>query len=311
MIQNILFLAGGLGNQLFQVAFAIDRYGLGNFKIDWSKRHPRNKDLDIPSIIEVIPFLEGHLLHKRHNSRSLSFMYRLSFSTFQKPHREKSLLKRLLKNPSHVLLKIYFGLRYRHRVSFTHDTNAQRSIESKSEVCIGYFQSSRFIDNLGIENFPVVFPSISDKGSELLSSIEEKKPVIVHVRLGDYINNPSIGILDESFYKKAFEISRQKVANPIWVFTDSEELVLDFIPNSLQKGIKIVESQDLSPGELLTCMTRGALYIISNSTLAWWAAFLRVNPEAPVLAPEKWFNSIVFSEDLLPEDWIKIPNDFR
>ena len=311
MIQNVLFLAGGLGNQLFQVAFAIDRYGLGNFKIDWSQRHPRSSNLEVPSIIQVIPSLEGYLVSRKHDTRLLSLMYRLSFATFQNSHREGVFFRGLFKCPSQIILKIYYGRRYRQRVSFIHDTNALHDLRAKSEVCVGYFQSSRFINNLGLENFPVVHPNLSQKGSDLLKLFDEINPVVVHVRLGDYINNPAMGILGCTYYEKAFEFVSQRVLNPMWVFTDSEEIVRGYLPNSYLERLEIVNSQDLSPGELLTCMRKGAFYVISNSTLAWWAAYLRDNSEAPVIGPEQWFNSVVYSEELLPQDWIRVANDFR
>jgi hypothetical protein len=47
-------------------------------------------------------------------------------------------------------------------------------------------------------------------------------------------------------------------------------------------------------------------YVISNSTFAWWAAFLRHNQEVPVYAPDPWFKMINDPKMLIPENWNKV-----
>ncbi|MBQ9487757.1 MAG: alpha-1,2-fucosyltransferase, partial [Selenomonadaceae bacterium] len=46
--------------------------------------------------------------------------------------------------------------------------------------------------------------------------------------------------------------------------------------------------------------------IISNSTFAWWGAWLNKNPDKKVFAPDTWFASNP-KIAIVPESWIKIP----
>ena len=48
--------------------------------------------------------------------------------------------------------------------------------------------------------------------------------------------------------------------------------------------------------------------IIANSSFSWWGAWLNENPEKIVIAPKKWLAQDNFSNDIIPENWIKIDN---
>ena len=48
-------------------------------------------------------------------------------------------------------------------------------------------------------------------------------------------------------------------------------------------------------------------FLIANSSLSWWAAWLSEDPKKMVVAPKKWFISNQFdSSDLIPPDWVRL-----
>ena len=47
--------------------------------------------------------------------------------------------------------------------------------------------------------------------------------------------------------------------------------------------------------------------IIMNSTFSWWSAWLNINPQKIVIAPQKWFADVsINSQDIIPDEWIKL-----
>jgi hypothetical protein len=307
---NIVFLAGGLGNQLFQIAFGIDRYGLGNFYVDWSQRDPRNIESLHPSVFEIIPALQDYKINRNHNSKWLYIFYKTMFSAF---HGSKRGSKFRIVFTGYLLsffTFLYFGARYRMWIRFVHDSNLVSQNKLKGELCAGYFQTSKYIENIGLVNFPINLDVSSLLGNQILERSKVVKPIVAHVRLGDYLNNSEIGVLNQGYYKNALDLILVENTNPIWVFTDSEDIVHNFLPNTHISDIEVIGSKKLEPSEVLSCMLHGSAYIISNSTLAWWAAYLRKDSQTTVVAPAIWFNLVPFDNTLLPSSWIKVFNKF-
>jgi hypothetical protein len=63
-----------------------------------------------------------------------------------------------------------------------------------------------------------------------------------------------------------------------------------------------------SIGEVFFKMTKMKSLVLSNSTFAWWGAYLNLNCKC-VIYPRDWYgpkNFDKFSEDLFPDDWIGI-----
>jgi len=123
----------------------------------------------------------------------------------------------------------------------------------------------------------------------------------IHVRKGDYVNLTKEYIqLDMSYYKKAMSM----------ISTDYYIIFSDDINwcKANFTGNNIIFSENKTPVEDLTLMSKCANNIIANSSFSWWGAYLNKLPSKIVIAPEKWFGPSLNHNtiDLLPENWIKI-----
>lgn len=119
---------------------------------------------------------------------------------------------------------------------------------------------------------------------ELSSEIARDKPLILHYRSGDYENLRKVyGELSSDYFKRAFDANPGD--RPVWVFTDAKDptSLLQKLP--IQSPRFVTSSMAITPIETLSLMARGSAFIGSNSTFSWWASVLGP-PERSVMLPD-------------------------
>lgn len=132
--------------------------------------------------------------------------------------------------------------------------------------------------------------------------------VSLHVRRGDYLNGGNINVYNNictpDYYKKAIDYILEKDPYAIfYVFSDDLEWV--------KKNLEITNCiyVDINKGkdswQDMYLMSKCQNNIIANSTFSWWAAWLNTNKEKIVICPSR-FSNIGLSKDLFPVEWIKI-----
>lgn len=179
---------------------------------------------------------------------------------------------------------------------------------------LGYFQTWRCVQ--AVENDSEVVLSIqnpSDWFIQVRVIAAREKPVVIHVRHGDYQRdeNAFIGILGPNYYKNAIrEVRTAGVSSPLWVFSnDVESAKRLLIPHISEDVSWIIAPDGTDPAEELALMQFGGAHIIANSTFSWWGAYLSRSTRI-VIAPKAWFKDQVEPLDLIPPDWRRIENDW-
>lgn len=172
----------------------------------------------------------------------------------------------------------------------------------------GYFQSAFYFEKtLPMTKFQLILKNPSAQYLKDSHAAAANPPIMLHVRRGDYMKNPQIGILAKRYYELAInKVEEQIGEREIWVFSDEIDLarkLINFLPNSRLRFVKTDDYR--SDSESLALMTKGVGLITSNSTFSYWAGVFSANAEI-IVAPNKWFRSQLDPEGLIPESWTRV-----
>lgn len=182
---------------------------------------------------------------------------------------------------------------------------------------VGYFQTHEYYNSLrqsGVSS-EVRLRSPSLWFNEQRLEVEETKPLIVHVRRGDYLHskNNGIGALSVEYFRESLLLVKSLgnfENSKTWVFSDDvSQVKADFEDAGLDIDRWIEPPANSDPAESIILMSLGAAIVISNSTFSWWAAALG-KPEV-VVAPSPWFRSMPEPEGLIPADWLRVESTWK
>ena len=302
-------LMGGLGNQLFQVAAGLkssldlDRKlvvddSFGNF------RKNKSGDADILGYQTNLYSTVGNKFGTRLLTRKmLGLLLRISFNSTSK---FKKLIARFLRLITSFLLSI----KLRHPVKIWSGYNLGFEVISKSicsQYLFGYFQTHKFAHDERIRTMLCSLSVSSDSIEKYRTISLVEKPLVVHIRLSDYLIETKFGILTRDYYNKALDIMFSQYSfKSIWVFSDEIDKAREFIPSKFFDYCRWINDGDEAAVETLEKMRLGRAYIIGNSTFSWWGAFLSHTQNAPIIAPSPWFVGIDDPNQLIPANWVKI-----
>lgn len=293
----ILFLGDGLGNQMFQYAFARTLqketnqnlyFSLKMFKNDLSNR---NYSLNNFNICKEIKILSSSV------DKFVFFLHRL----FNK--------MRILNG--HDISKAYIGKRLINAncedVYFFADISEKEI--SKNITVRGFFQNYRNFqkyEKLICQELKVkTEPSAENK--KMLEQITDCNSVCVHIRRGDYLNPEwsYLNICNYDYYKKAMDRVKEKVENPVfYIFSNTSEDIA-WIKENYDFSEYNVEYVDLNNPdyEELRLMYSCKHFIISNSTFSWWAQYLGEYEKKIVVAPSEWNREVEDCSGIYMPGW--------
>lgn len=281
-------LIGGLGNQMFQYAFAKTLL-----------RNGYEIKLDI-SAFETYHLHGGFGLD--HYDITIPIASKEDLAPFKINFLTK--LKRKLKIPNKKMLE-------EKTLCFQNDLLAP----SDGTYIHGYFQSEKYFKEIRadiIQDFMIKSPlspySESVKENILASSLSAS----VHIRRGDYVSNSQAnnihGTCPLAYYHQAIELLGSKSENiHFYVFSDDIEWVKQNL--KIYNAIYIDSKEKRIPHEDIYLMSLCQHNIIANSSFSWWGAWLNKNNDKIVIAPKNWFNSPAIqiqASDIIPENWIKL-----
>jgi hypothetical protein len=302
-----LVLAGGLGNQLFQIAcaksIAKDKevgviVNLLNPRLN-SHNLPEVSEFDLPKNFKLI-YLNRNLYLLRKFS---SLVLRISIK--QADSRSMSLLLWFLKQ----VLKLLFSIS---EISIsdiaTSDNVGYSKIETRSgTLLLGYFQSYLWSEKEDTFDFMkrISIPRKTFHSYHDYKALADKSdPIVVHIRLGDYLLEKNFGVPSESYYRDA--ISQFMEANQnrsIWLFSDNLNEAKVFLDPRYESRVRTFPELQNSTYKTFQVMKLGSDFVIANSTFSWWAAYLNTGQNPTIVCPKPWFRSQLEPKSIIPPTW--------
>lgn len=179
-----------------------------------------------------------------------------------------------------------------------YDGFAYQLIES-NHYLYGYWQSEKYFVEYKDEILDILENRerkeyISDKYKVL-----SENTISLHVRRGDYVRVLPNNVLPLEYYYKALEYLDYKNFYTL-IFSDDSDWCRENFKNL--KNILFVDENNF---DSMTMMSLCKNNIIANSTFSWWGAYLNLNKNKKIIAPEKWFSDKTY-KDIIPEGWIKL-----
>jgi len=179
----------------------------------------------------------------------------------------------------------------------------------------GYFQSEKYFYQSS-DQIKSLF-SVKNKYVRLFEEkystlLAQRKFAVVHVRRTDFaeFGNEELGVnltLPINYYKNFFS-SVDLQGYRIIVISDNFKDAKVFFAD-IKLPLEFLENPEILDFQL---MMHADLLCISNSSFAWWAAYLNNKPHKKVYSPKYWLGFKVkktFPQEVHLEDWIQIETD--
>ena len=289
----VVKLQGGLGNQMFQYAFAksLSLRKKESFLLDTNDfNYDQLRDFEL-AVFDLNAKVASNEIVVASKTKKLTFFSKLinkltSFSL----------------NPKSTIY-IEESLDYYPEVVF-----------AKANYYEGYWQTENYFIQFEKEirkDFNMKIKA-NDYYSSILQLAVDKESVSVHFRRGDFVNNTQTnefhGLCDIDYYKNAMSYFKNKLGK-VTFFMISDDI--EWVKNQFkfENDIIFIENFKGKDYEDMRLMSQCKHNIIANSSFSWWGAWLNNNPAKIVISPKRWFNNEEKQQqtkDLIPENWIKL-----
>lgn len=298
--KKIVKLNGGLGNQMFQYAFALVLAKMFNADIFF----------DFSFFDEII---DSEIATKRE--------FELGVFNFNCPKASNEELSEVIVPPRRSKLQKFLW-EYFQIKNFAPNGNAyidtsaycfKRELLKLNDYFYynGYFQNENYFKHYrsDVINAFSLKGKIDEKNQSVLDVIKSVNSVSIHIRRGDYVNLESAskfhGTCSLDYYERAINYICRKVKNPhFFIFSDDIPWVIENL--KLNYPYTVIDFNQGKGYLDMELMKNCKHNILANSSFSWWGAWLNENPNKIVIAPKKWIEQKGVKCNIVPNCWIKL-----
>jgi hypothetical protein len=290
-VRAVVMVAGGFGNQLFQLAKALDlceRFTVVEMSPN-VKRHGNPRKLFIEDFLDI-------------PSKNLA-IHELTFAELIRLRICRQ-LRKFSWIPLHKICSLL-------GVSFDDTLISPRKNFNffNSVIFEGYWQTSASVSKSRDLLVPKISNLLNQKVSSHFAKRFESVKLVAHCRGTDYVeveeNRKLFGLLDPNYYTRALDSFVPYDHNfPLYVVTDDEIYAKKIFGEMTFAAI--IGPKSTNEWEALYLMANAQLLVISNSSFAWWGGWLCLYNGGQVAMPEMWFKDISKARSLRLPDAIEV-----
>ena len=274
MKKVIVRMRGGLGNQMFIIAFAysiIQKLNFIDYEIVLDNREYKNYKIRKFEILDLINDDKIRIYDKK---KDKDIFYDISRKCYH-------VIQKFLPNNMPILnFLARRGMIYSKR-------SAELELLPKKNnrlYIYGYFQDENMVRNVR----KLILDKIDKNYLKSKGNLQEKKNIAISIRCGqDYIKQKWPMCSDKYYNQAIDEIINKKYIDEnfnILIFSDDIQKA---------KKMKLYDNayyiENFSATEQLMLMIQCDDFIISNSSFSWWGAYLGKKNDSMIIAPNLWY----------------------
>jgi hypothetical protein len=180
------------------------------------------------------------------------------------------------------------------------------TVAKKTDTDIhGWLQSEKYFEHIADDvklQFRFKMEFLKEVNNKLPIDLADKNVCAIHVRRGDYVNNPNYAKLSMNYYIGAMKFMPRNLQ--YLIFSDDITWCKKFFGNRFHYAENTTAIEDLA------AMSMCHYHIISNSSFSWWGAWLgEVEGKSVTVAPHMWNAGELLKQspdtDIVPKRWIR------
>lgn len=178
----------------------------------------------------------------------------------------------------------------------------------------GFFQDERYFKSIKdelIDDFTLNFKLSSYTKSIEQKILKGKESIFIHIRRGDYLingNEEVHGVCGLGYYKKAIKYLEKRVKNPKY-FIFSNDISWSKENLNIKNATFIEHIDKRAPHEDMYLMSLCNHSILANSSYGWWGAWLSQNKNHITICPKLWYKDkklIKKAQAIICKNWIAL-----